>query len=242
MIDLVFQTLRTITNKDNQGYLSPTEFNLLANNVQEEIFRGYFEDENRDKNKENRGLTNKGFSNLDFNERQRIYQFSAITDITKNQSTFRFDLPSDLYFIEDDGVTPIEKGVPSVNFIDNVIEEVERSAFNYLSNSESAATSTYPIYERYATEIVVSPSTIEDIRVRYLRRPTQPNWTYFLLPNGKEVFDPSNTSYQDFDLHESEFSNIVNRMLSYFGINLRENEIIQIAEMLKDKQNVEDNG
>ena len=55
------------------------------------------------------------------------------------------------------------------------------------------------------------------------------------------MYDPSNASFQDFELHESEFSNIVLRMLSYFGINLREGEVMQIAELLKDKMNLKDN-
>ena len=40
MIDLVYSTLLTILNKELNGYVSPVEFNLLANNVQYEIYRG----------------------------------------------------------------------------------------------------------------------------------------------------------------------------------------------------------
>ena len=88
MIDLIYKTLLTIINKENQGYVSPTEFNILANNVQNEIFRGYFEDENKDKTKDNKGYTNKGYANLDFNERQRINQFSEIKKFNRHKNTF----------------------------------------------------------------------------------------------------------------------------------------------------------
>lgn len=238
MIDLVYKTLLTIINKENQGYVSPTEFNILANNVQNEIFRGYFEDENKDKTKENRGYTNKGYSNLDFNERQRIDQFAAIEDIAKLPNG-QFTLPDDLYFIEDDGIVPLNDKTGQQD--GNVIEEVERNTIGYLNRSISAPSAVYPVYERYNKYIYVYPESISLIRMRYLRIPKVPKWTYFVTGAGNELFDPSNSSFQDFELHESEFSNIINRMLTYFGINLREAEVVQIAETLKDKLTIKDN-
>ena len=235
MIDLVYKTLLTIINKENQGYVSPTEFNLLAHNVQSEIFRGYFEDENRDKNKENKGMTNKGYANLDFNERQRITQFAS--KITIDKVSGKFTLPEDLYFIEDDGVVTGS----TETHVGKVIEEVERSQINYLNNSISKPTVLYPIYERYSDNIEVYPTSIQKIDVRYLRVPKMPNWTYFSLLSGDPLFNPADTSFQDFELHNSEFSNIVLRMLSHFGLNLRETDVIQIAETLKDKMNIKDN-
>lgn len=234
MIDLVYKTLLTIINKENQGYVSPTEFNLLANNVQNEIFRSYFEDENIDKNKENRGLTNRGYSHLSFNQRQRITMFAAIDDIigTSNGIACVYDLPEDLYFIEHDGIST-KTG--------KVLDEVERSSVARLLGTEVAPTLTYPVYEDYGNQIHVFPQTLNQVNIRYIRTPKKPNWTYFVLGTGQEMFNPANADYQDFELHESEFSNIVLRLLSYFGVNLREAEVIQIAEALKDKMNLKDN-
>lgn len=234
MIDTIYKTLLTIINKENQGYISPTEFNLLAGITQQEIYRGYFEDANRDDNKENRGLTNQGYGNLSFNERQRIDQFASIGNITINGN--QFDLPTDLYFIEDQGI--ISK--TSSELVNKVIEEIERSEINYTNNTEAVPTEQFPVYERFSDNIRVYPDTITEIEVRYLRIPKMPKWTYTVI-SGKELYDPTNPSFQDFELHESEFSNIILRMLSHFGINLREGEVIQIAETLKDKMNIKDN-
>lgn len=230
MIDLVYNTLLTILNKENQGYVSPTEFNIIANNVQNEIFRNYFEDINKDKTKENKGYTNKGYANLAFNERQRVTNFSSRATIDKINGEFL--LPTDLYLIEDDGV---------VSDMNKVIEEVEKGKITYLTNSISSPTLHFPVYEKYGDRIEILPATIESITMRYLRIPKKPTWTYFVTSSGNQLFDSSNSSYQDFELHESEFSNIVNRMLTYFGINLRESEIVQIAETLKDKLTIKEN-
>jgi hypothetical protein len=236
MIDLVYQTLLTIINKDNQGYVSPTEFNILANNVQNEILRGYFEDINKNKNKENRGLTNTGYGNLGFNVRQRLQQF-AVLPTTLQVSLGNCNLPDDLYFIEDNGVIT---GTTQVN--PNVLlEEVERGQLNIMNNSLAKPTALYPVYERYAKTLRILPTTITQVKVSYLRKPNFPNWTYFMLPNGQPAYNPADSSFQDFELHESEFSNVVLKLLSYFGINLRESDVVQIAEVLKDKQNLKEN-
>ena len=41
-IDNVYNTVLVITNKDNRGYITPEEFNRLANQAQNEIFESYF--------------------------------------------------------------------------------------------------------------------------------------------------------------------------------------------------------
>jgi len=234
MLDTIYKILLTLLNKEQQGYVTPTEFNLLAANVQNEIFREYFEDENRDKLKENRGMTGKGYSNLDFNVRQRIQQFSDITSIAKVDS--KFTLPEDLYFIEDDGVLTGD----SETYSGRVIEEVERNQLGYLSNSIAKPTALYPIYGRYSDSIVVEPTSIEDIKVNYLRTPKAPNWTYIKF-NNQPLFNPADLDFQDFELHESESTNIVLKMLTYFGISIRERDIVEASEILKDKQTSKEN-
>lgn len=229
MIDTIYKVLLTILNKENQGYISPEEFNLIAINVQNEIFRSYMEDENLDKNKQNRGLTNNGYANLSFNQRQRITRFAKNEDLTVTSGVIT--LPSDLYLLEDNGVST-DEGVS--------IEEVERHSIVTLMRTESAPTVLYPVYESYGTELKIYPNTITDVNVRYIRKPLDPKWTYSIVSN-KEMYDPSNGSFQDFELDSSEFTNIVLRMLSYFGINLREAEVVQVAEGLKDKMNLKDN-
>lgn len=233
MLDLIYKTLLTIINKENKGYISPVEFNILANKVQEEIFINYFDDETINKNKKNKGLLNKGYANLDFINRQQIDKFSEIVRIDKTDGIFK--LPLDLYFIEDDGVRYIYNPDCTPLEYTKIIEEVEKSNINYLNSSLSKPSITFPIYEIFSKHIKVYPSLISDIEIRYIRKPKKPQWTYFVLNNGSEVFDPSNSSFQDIELHDSEFSNIVNRMLTYFGINLREPEVVKIAENLKDK-------
>jgi len=41
-INEVYKIVLTITNKDNRGYITPEEFNNLADQAQNEIFESYF--------------------------------------------------------------------------------------------------------------------------------------------------------------------------------------------------------
>ena len=236
MIDNIYQVLQTIINKEQSGYVSPEEFNKLAHLAQQEIFRNYFEDINRDQNKENRGLTNRGFANLAANERQRVEQFSEeavlVTDKPEGFKYATANLPEDIYFIEDRGVMT-GKG--------KVVEQISKSDFGAASQSISAYSSMFPVYTQFGNQLRIYPQSITaPVTAAYIRNPKQPRWTYRNV-SGNPMFDQDSSSFQDFELHPSEFSNIVLKMLSHFGLNLRETEVMQIAEQLKNSITQKDN-
>ena len=225
MIDIVYQLLKTIVNKELRGNVTPAEFNLIAKQVQDRIFRGYFEDVNRDKVKENRGLTSQNYGNLPLYQRQRMDVFSATVPLPTLVSPIKFFIPSDLYLIKENGVTTSGR----------VIQEMEVADNAYLQNSLAASSSTFPTYTQIGTEIVVTPNVFTSITLQYFRKPTNPKWTYSII-GGTAMFNNGAVDFQDFELNESEFPNIVIQMLSFFGINIRETEVTQYAEALKQKQ------
>ena len=46
-VDTVYQKVLAIANKEQRGYITPQEFNLYANQAQQEIFEQYFYDLNQ---------------------------------------------------------------------------------------------------------------------------------------------------------------------------------------------------
>ena len=46
-VDTVYQRVLTLANKEQRGYITPQEFNLLANQAQMDIFEQYFYDLNQ---------------------------------------------------------------------------------------------------------------------------------------------------------------------------------------------------
>lgn len=236
MINLAYRTLQTIINKEQSGYVSPDEFNTLANLIQLDIFRGYFNDENLDKNKENRGMVNRGNSNLPFNQRQLIDPFykeeELVVSSPEGKKYATSPLPSDVYFIQDRGIMAGDG---------RVVEEVGKESFGYASKSIAAFSSIYPVYSQYGNELRMYPvSLAKPVTISYIREPKAPKWTYRIIGEDP-MYDPTKGDFQDFELHASEFSNIVVRMLTYFGLNLRETEVMQIAETLKQTVTQKDN-
>lgn len=226
MIDLVYQVLLSILNKEQRGTVRPSDFNTLAKLVQEEIYRGYFTDYNRDQNRQNRGLSNTGLGNLVDQQSQRIERFSK--SATLNFNTPNFDLPSDLYMLRQNGIL----------FGSTVIEHLGQENYGY-SQATRSASETFPVYERAnESQIVVYPDTIDSgVTCRYLRKLEDPKWTYNAATG---LFNQAASDYQDFELHPDEFSNIVIKMLANFGINIRETEVTQYAQALKQNQDVKE--
>ena len=60
----------------------------------------------------------------------------------------------------------------------------------------------------------------------YIRRPTTPNWGYTEI-NGAALYNSANST--DFELHESEESALVVKILLLAGITLKDNNVIQIG-------------
>lgn len=230
MIDLIFQIVKTILNKELRGNITPDEFNKIAKIVQDEIFEEYFGDLNIQQNRQNRGLTNKGFANLTQLIRQKIERFHAQSTLFYNVGNSWFELPSNLYFINDNGLL----------YVNNVIEESQGADYGYLSASIAAPSVTFPIYELFKDAVRVYPTEIKDSVVcRYIRKPLDPKWTYTSVSN-VELFDDTISDFQDLEIHLSELPNITIKMLSYLGINIREADVVKYAEALKQKEEVKE--
>ena len=128
--------------------------------------------------------------------------------------------PSDLYRI---------LNVSRANRLINV-EKVNKSEFTYVNSSKlTSPTDQFPIYYRDERGLIVSPSSLGEgyITVDYIRKPLEPAWNASAQagPNGSITFD-SNTSV-NFDLHPSEETNVIIRILSFVGIIIKDPFVIQ---------------
>jgi len=222
MIDLVYNTVLAIANKEQRGGISPEKFDYLAGMAVMDIYTSY--DIAMYLNKANRGRTAKGLNDKEKMERER-YEFFLTTN-TVSQSGGLYALPSDC------------------NFLDLVLvgsEEVEEvtspKQFNLLGKSEDfKATDKYPIYLRIGSNLKVAPNTVTgSLELYYVRQPIMPKWTYTVV-SAAPLFNPNANDFSDIDLHISEQSNVIINILSQLGIKLKENELVQYAELIKDKK------
>jgi len=73
-------------------------------------------------------------------------------------------------------------------------------------------------------------SNKRNVRVDYIRKPDSPNWNYIVV--GEKALYSSSTSV-DFELHASEESELVHRILAYAGVAMEKPNLTQIAAGLE---------
>ena len=92
LVDTVYQRVLALANKEQRGYITPQEFNLLANQAQMEIFEQYFYDQKS----EDQNLKNSTeFSNVDEMLDEKLSIFKTTQALTVTGSTGI--LPSNMY-------------------------------------------------------------------------------------------------------------------------------------------------
>jgi hypothetical protein len=309
MINSVRNTVFSVVNKNNYGYISPSDFNLFAQQAQLEIFEEYFSEYNTLVNKENLRTSGTGYADLKKGVEEMIDIFSVTNFLSHNVSNTYF-LPSltttgDDYFminkvlcypvilaqgqntntvlnsLEDSTATFIADGVAVGDIVANlstgaqatvvsvvsttilllsaniftvfpqdyavydksIVNEVERVSHNkitLLTNSLLTAPSdTYPAYTQEASLMTIYPETVSkqgQILSQYIRYPKSPKWTYVTLLNGEPAFDQSQPDYQDFEVPLEDEYRLIQKILQYVGISIRETEVYQFAKVEEREQ------
>jgi hypothetical protein len=121
-------------------------------------------------------------------------------------------------------------------------EKVTHSKITMLNNSLLTAPSlVYPAYTEEGLIMTAYPNSINDIgRVlsQYIRYPNTPKWTYVSLgSSGEPSFDQSQPDYQDFELPASDEGDLVQKILQYAGMSIREASVVQFAGGLENAEN-----
>ena len=227
-INTVYQKILTLANKEQRGYVTPQEFNLLANRAQLEIFENYFHGikmgEVKPKNQMNYA------DEVEILE-EKLHSFHVDTTVETN--TANLTLHTDTYKIID--ITRDGKKVTQVN----------KSQVSYTENHPLAkATTARSVFVREDSGIVTiypAPSVItEQFEVNYYKKPADPNWTYVVV-NDKALYNSSASDAQNFELHSSEEEPLVSRILLLAGITIKQPDIQQAGagsiQLTKQEQN-----
>ena len=220
-VDKVYQKVLAILNKDNRGYMTPQEYNLLANQARLEIFEQYFYDLNQ---YNRRGEINNEYGNIVKNIKEKIDLFK-IENYNLAISSGKYTLPSNLYRLG------------TVQYNNNEVEAISTNEYIYINKSPlTKPTITYPVYVREGTVIAVYPSDITStIQCSYIKKPLEVNWTYFEV-NGTALYNSAAADHQNYELHPSEETTLVNKILTYAGLVIKQADVIQVADAKENKK------
>ena len=204
-IDTVYQRVLALANKEQRGYITPQEFNLLANQAQMEIFEEYFYDQNQaDRNLKN----STEFSNIDEMLDEKISYLKQQATISLLGSGIG-NLPISLYRLG--MVHHLNDGVE--------IEQLTEEELLYVNNSPLVKPNkTFSAFTRPTNSTIrVYPSTVGGCVINYIGRPAECKWAYVVV-NEKALYNA--TLSVDFNIHRSEESQLVYRILALAGITI----------------------
>ena len=227
-VNTVYQTVLMILNKEQRGYMTPTEFNTVSTQVQLEIFEKYFDDLNqqlrvpqadtdyadRQENLDEKLAIFKTFGDAIYTTVGALSYFVLPTDDGYNQTVDFYRLGNVLYNNE------------------KVVQRLDRHEFYYANQSRLTKPSTInPAYLYENQKLFVKPTSIIDkIKVDYVRKPKDVIWDFTVGNLGQYKFNSQATSStQNFELHESEQTEIILKILLYSGIIIRDPQIVQAA-------------
>tara|TARA_R100000951_G_scaffold82959_5_gene70665 strand:- start:10721 stop:11464 length:744 start_codon:yes stop_codon:yes gene_type:complete len=245
MINSVRNTVLSILNKNNYGYISPADFNLFAKQAQLQIFDEYFSDYNKQLNKENARQSGTGYANISKSLIEVIDFFSVTNNLT-NVSDNTFSLPSetttgDDYYLLNKVLCYDTTTTPRT--LRGEAEYVTHSNITLLNTSHLTAPSiNYPAYTTEGSLLTVFPAsfnTTNSVQCQYIRYPKAPQWTFSSVTAGEPIFNPNVSGYQDFELAIDDEYRLVNRILQQCGISIREGDVYQYAnseEIQNDQQ------
>lgn len=184
-VNTVYKTVLLILNKEERGYVTPDEFNKIANQVQLEIFEQYSDDLNQQLRVPQ--------SDTDYADRVSKIDEKLSIFKTFGGTTYNANNPSDVYFeLKDAGNDLPIYSLGTVTYNDEVeLQRLQRMDFYNIQKSPlTKSTESFPTYLLENNRLYVRPTTItSSIGVSYLRIPSEPRWGYSVGSVGQYIYD-----------------------------------------------------
>jgi hypothetical protein len=225
-VDTVYQRVLAIANKEQRGYVTPQEFNLIANQAQSEIFEDYFTQMNVAKQTPG---NESEYSDVIKTLNEKLSLFKTRETLIYNNPFFLY--PADMYKFGTLWYTNnnlLESGV-------EVQEITEDELLDYYQSPLTKPNRSRPLYIRSEENIRVisAPVITTGIIATYIRKPrgtnSNPtvNWAY-VVTNGQALYNAPSSS--DFELHESEETLLVMKILELAGIIIQKPDLVGIGQ------------
>jgi len=215
-IDTVYQTVQALANKEQRGYITPQEFNLFANQAQDDIFEQYLYDlEAMRAQRPQQHQLGDSVTHII----EKLYPWYSLQTVTGG--TF---LPS----VGHIGEIFLNQGGPrrTLKKIDpDTVGDLLNSTFHLKGFTDAVyfddGHKRIQVWDK--TGQITMGITCETIQ----GRPTLPYWGYTIV-NEKPTYDATTTN--DFDLDRSEQTDLVIKILKLAGISIEDQQLYQGAQ------------
>ena len=227
-VDTVYQRVLALANKEQRGYITPQEFNLLANQAQIQIFETYFYSKNLKQLQEPNRTNEVDETDIQELIDRKLAPFQSFEAVTSGH-TFpaTVTVSSTAYDVFQTGMVLLgDEPCQKVSMHD--AQRMRKSTRHMASTADQA-----PFYTDNRVSgrdiVVYAGSTNEEtsnVTVECFRVPKTVNWAYVVV-NGKAMYN--STLAVDFELHKAETDTVVYKILELAGIVLNKPGLVQIA-------------
>jgi hypothetical protein len=238
-IDTVYQRVLNIANKEQRGYITPIEFNLLANQAQMMIFEQYFYDLSQ-------------FEEV--LQRKNDTTYADMIDLI-NEKIDHFEKYRQAVAMSNSGIGILPDYYRMGEIYtdkcghDAEVEKIAQNEIHHILNSPLTAPSeTYPVYVRKSDagdtqqnrerRIQIYPTTIgssDNVVCNYIARPAKVAWGYTIV-NEKPLHNSDASYTTNFELHQAEEKNLVFKILELAGILIKDPNLYQLASAEEQQQ------
>jgi len=241
MINSVRNTVLFLLNKDNRGYIAPSEFDYFAKQAQLEIFENYFSDYSRAVLLQNQRKRALGYGDsvvqiqnkIDLFATSATLQYTDVGSVSVGGEDDYFSFPSNLYKLI------------NLTYNGKVLQEIPKHKFDMIVNSNlSSPTVTYPVFKREGVKVFARPLSIYytastpqnseiALKCNYIKKPSDPHWGYNTI-SSDPVYN-SDTSV-DFEISSSDDTELVIKICKFAGLSIREKEVLEVTNAIETQE------
>ena len=194
-VNTVYTTVLTILNKEQRGYLTPFEFNNIANQVQLQIFEKFFEDYNQYIRMPKTDVEFASRMDHIYEEFQTFMNSAGASAIGTPSSELSFTNVT--AYSEPTDTHRMGSILYNASVNRPEIELVNKREFTQqILSPLTKPTINFPIGVYQQNKVTVYPGTVatpttSDVLFNYIRKPLDPKWGYITGSVGQYVYDPS---------------------------------------------------
>ena len=216
-VDRIYQRVLTLANKEQRGYITPQEFNIFANQAQMDIFEQYFYDLNQFRRTPGNDTVHADMVDI-LEEKISVFEQTALIILNLDGEAQLSSL-GNFYRL-----TSIRDG----NIIYESISRKEARLFQLSPLAKPTKTRPAYLVNGVNNDFELFGRIPVAVNVDYIRTPIPVNWTYVVV-QGKALYNGNATDAQNFELHPSEETELVLKILTLAGFTLKDPNLYQAA-------------
>jgi hypothetical protein len=224
-VDTIYQKVLALANKEQRGYITPQDFNLFANYAQKEIFEQYFYDTNIARKNQGNDTV---YADIDDMLEEKLQIFDQT------------DGPNAISNYVGAGGGGINKRVPDYVYRIHRVEYQNKNCEILNTKDFNAVKDGGPLLRPTDNRPVVNIRggiircvigdniSVTPTGIFYFKIPEKVNWTYVVV--NKQALHDANSNTVHFELHPSEETQLVNKILKLAGLSNQQPDIMRAGQ------------